>query len=195
MNRSILPLLILALMAIAFRLVGAFFPTDFPNFQPLPALLLCSIVFLKGPARWLLPLGIWILTDPFVSLLQGYPVVGPHHLSLALGLGAVVALAMLARRSSRSALPMLLTTAAGAVAFFFLTNLVSFLMDPIYPKSWAGFMQAQWTGPAGALLPTWVFLRNLLAANLLFTGLFLLGNRIPSHREAPATAAGDKRTA
>ena len=90
---------------------------------------------------------------------------------------------------------MLATTAAGALAFFFLTNTVAFLADPLYPKSWEGFVQAQWTGPVGAVLPTWVFLRNLLAANLLFTGLFLLGNRLPQRTHGNSTAGEPSRTA
>ena len=192
MNRRHLPLIVLALMAIAFRVVGALFPAEFPNFQPLPALLLCSLVFLNGRARWLLPLGVWVVTDPFVSLLQGYSVIGPHHLSLALGLAAVVALALLVRRTSRTALPMLAGTVAGALAFYFLSNTIAFLSDPLYAKTWEGFVQAQWTGPLG-FVPTWIFLRNLLVANLLFTALVLIGHRLPLGDPAHARAAADAK--
>ncbi|MEM9238283.1 MAG: DUF6580 family putative transport protein, partial [Verrucomicrobiota bacterium] len=64
-----------------------------------------------------------------------------------------------------------------ALVFYFATNTISFITSAIYPKTAAGFLQAQWTGPVGAVLPTWVFLRNLAAANLLFTACFLLARK------------------
>ena len=39
-----------------------------------------------------------------------------------------------------------------------------------------GFLQTQTVGLPG-FLPAWVFLKNAIMANLLFTGLFLLGQR------------------
>ena len=63
-----------------------------------------------------------------------------------------------------------------ALAFYFLTNCISFVTLPNYPKTLEGFVQAQWTGPVG-YGPTWLFLRNALAANLAFTGLFLVAMR------------------
>ena len=166
-----LPIILLALLLVAFRLLGAAFDDALPGFQPLPALLLCSLVLLDGRARWLLPLGVWLLTDPLVSLLQGQPLTGWHHLALPLGLAPTVLLAAPLRRNPR-ALPLLATSVLAAVAFYFLTNLVSFATLPLYPKTAAGLLQAEWTGPAG-FGPTWVFLRNALGANLLFTALVL----------------------
>jgi hypothetical protein len=173
MNR--LPLVLLAALVVAFRLLGAAFPDTIPNFSPLAALLLCSLVFLKGTWRWALPLGVWVVTDPLVSAFQGYPVVGWHWAALPLGIAATVAIAVPLRRNPR-ALPMLAGAAGAALAFYFLTNAVSFLALPLYPKSPLGFVQAEWTGPVG-FGPTWVFLRNALTSNLLFTGLALLAHR------------------
>lgn len=170
MHRWLPAILIVALLA-GFRVLSSAFPETLPNFQPLLALLLCSIVFLKGHQRWLLPLAVWIITDPLTSLLQNYPVFGWHHLGIALGVAATVGIALLARKHARP-LPVLLSAAAAAFAFYFLSNMVSFVLDPLYAKTWQGFVQSQWTGPSG-LGPTWIFLRNSLAANLAFTGLFL----------------------
>ncbi len=139
------------------------------------ALLLCSLVFLKGSWRWALPLGVWVVTDPLVSAFQGYPVVGWHWLALPIGIAATVAIALRLRRNPK-ALPMLAGAAGAALAFYFLTNAVCFLTSPLYPKSLLGFVQAEWTGPVG-FGPTWLFLRNALASNLLFTGLVLLAHR------------------
>lgn len=183
MKRAFLPLALLAVLVIAFRLLGAAFSETLPNFQPLMALVLCSFVFLKGAQRWILPLAVWAITDPIVSLIQGYPLLGWHHLGIALGIGAVIGFAVLVRRR-KSAGTLLLGTVAASLAFYFLSNTVAFLTDPLYPKSFVGFVQAQWTGPVG-FGPTWMFLRNTLASNLLFTGLVMAAYSLPAFAPRP----------
>jgi hypothetical protein len=71
----------------------------------------------------------------------------------------------------------LLGSLMAAVLFYFVTNVISFLTLPeFYARSWEGFVQAQWTGPVG-LGPTWVFLRNSCASNVVFAAIFLLALR------------------
>jgi len=174
-----LPLILLALVLVVFRLLGAAFPDHLPNFQPLPALLLCSLVFLDGRIRWMLPIGVWLISDPLVSLIQGYPVFGWHHVAMLPAIAAVIVLAHWLRRKPGK-LQLLVGSTAAALAFYFLANTVSFLVLPLYAKTMEGFVQAQWTGPAG-FAPTWLFLRNALFSNLLFTGLVLAaGYRVPA---------------
>lgn len=185
MRRIPFSLLVLAALMVLFRALGAAFPETLPNLQPLPALLLCSLVFLHGKSRWLLPLGVWAVTDPLVSMLQGSPLLGWHHLSLLLGLGVILALAAPLRRHHSGA-RLLGGSLLAALLFYFVTNTVSFVTLPLYPKTLEGFVQAQWTGPAG-LGPTWVFLRNSLAANLAFCALFLLALQ-PWRAALPAPA-------
>jgi hypothetical protein len=173
-----LPLIILAVLLVAFRLLGAAFPNHLPNFQPLPALLLCSLVFLDGRVRWILPAGVWLLSDPLVSVIQGYPVAGWHHLALVPGLAATIGLACWLRQRPGT-MRLVAGSAVAAVVFYLLTNALSFVALPLYPKTLEGFVQAQWTGPAG-FAPTWLFLRNALLSNLAFTGLVLAaGCRVP----------------
>ena len=174
MHRWIPALLLVALLA-AFRVLGSAFPEKLPNVQPLLALFLCSLVFLKGNVRWLIPTVVWLLTDPFTSLMQNHDVLGWHHLALACGIAATAGIAWYARRRP-TALAVMGSAALSAGIFYYLTNLISFATDPLYPKTVTGFIQAQWTGPTG-YGPTWVFLRNLLAANLAFTGLVLMARR------------------
>jgi hypothetical protein len=169
------PAILMVLLLIGFRILGSAMPETLPNFQPLPALLLCGVIFLNGAQRWLVPMVAWIITDPLSSLLQHYPILGWHHLSIALGLVSTIFIALRVRQS-QSWLNVLSAAALSALAFYFVTNSVSFFVDPLYPKTLAGFVQAQWTGPVG-YGPTWLFLRNLFAANLLFTGLFSLAFR------------------
>ena len=146
MRASLIATALMVTLLIAFRLLGAV--GDLPNFSPLPALLLCSLVFLPGRRAWLLPLGAWALTDPLVSLLQGHAPFGAHHVGLLLGLGTTIALAG-ALRKNPGIRSMLAGSVAAAVLFHLLTNTVSFFADPLYSKTAAGFLQAQWTGPVG----------------------------------------------
>lgn len=173
MRSHTLACILLIALLIPFRVLSAM--GMLPNFSPLPALVICSLIFLRGKQAWFVPLIAWVITDPLVSLIQGYPIVGPHHVGIILGMLGPIALALLLRHQQKP-LVVLGSSLAGAVMFYFCSNMVSFLFDPLYPKTAEGFLQAQWTGPAG-LGPTWVFLRNLAAANLIFTALFLLARR------------------
>jgi hypothetical protein len=186
MHRWLPTLLLLALLA-GFRVLGSAFPETLPNFQPLPALLLCSVIYLNGARRWLVPMGVWLVTDPAASLFQGHPLFGWHHAGIFVGLAATVAIALGMHRH-RSAAKTLIASGFAAVAFYLAANTVAFMTDALYPKNLEGFFQAQWTGPVG-FAPTWVFLRNLLAANLLFTGLFMLARlSVPKASAKPVEA-------
>jgi hypothetical protein len=189
MNRWLPAVLIFALLA-AFRILGSVFPDHVPNAQPLLAVILCSLVFLQGAQRWILPTFVWLVTDPFTSAIQGYPIFGWHHLSIALGVACTIFLAGFVRRNP-SAGRVLGSAALSAFLYYFVTNLISFASDPLYAKTVEGFAQSQWTGPSG-FGPTWVFLRNLMASNLIFTALFLAARQsVP--QLAPKSAAAVAR--
>lgn len=184
MHRWLPALLLVALLA-AFRVLGSAFPEKLPNVQPLLALFLCSLVFLKGTQRWLIPAAVWLLTDPITSIVQGYPVFGWHHLAVLSGIAATAGITHYVRRKP-TAVPVLAASVVTALVFYSLANLVSFATDPLYPKTLAGFVQSQWTGPIG-FGPTWIFLRNLLAANLAFTALFLIARQsLPAASAVPS---------
>lgn len=181
------PAVLMIILLAGFRLLGSAMPETLPNFQPLPALLLCGVIFLNGGQRWLVPTIAWLVTDPLTSLLQHRAILGWHHLEIALGLAATIAIAYRVRRSPTWT-NLLGGAALSALAFYVVTNTVSFIVDPLYAKTLSGFAQAQWTGPLG-YGPTWPFLRNLLAANLLFTGLFSLACRsLPAPQANPSPA-------
>jgi hypothetical protein len=71
----------------------------------------------------------------------------------------------------------LISFVSAALLFYIITNTVSFFTETsLYTRNFHGFMKAQWFGPEG-YLPTWIFLRNSVAANLLFGTLFLLAQK------------------
>ena len=167
---------IIALVAflLVFRMSGA--QLGWMNFSPLPAILLLSIVCLKGNDRWLVPGLAWLISDPLVNQIQGSPLLSWDHLGLVLGVLSMLTMVPWMKRNF-SPSKGLVGCLGAAVIFFFVTNTVSFFSLPdLYARSFAGFVQAQWTGPIG-LGPTWIFLRNSCAANILFGSIFLLAIR------------------
>jgi len=190
MQRPWIPALVLLVLLVAFRCLGAAFSHELPNFQPLPALFLCSIVFLKGTKAWALPVAAWLISNPLASMLQGYSpfengggVVVAFFTLLLTGL-----LALPLRRASSSPAPLLAGALLVALVFHVVTNSAVWLADPVYAKSGHGLWQALWTGRPTDPMPTWAFLRNMAVANLLFTALFLLARRSwsPSSDAAPS---------
>jgi hypothetical protein len=95
---------------------------------------------------------------------------------------------------NRASWKTLLPASVGAsLIFYVVTNSVSFLYDPGYAKNAPGWIQALNTGlPAYSATPTWMFFRNSLVSDLIFTALFVLcmqfGRNAEPHR-SPAAAA------
>ncbi|MEP4077765.1 DUF6580 family putative transport protein [Haloferula sp.] len=171
--------LILLVLLVAFRCLGAAFAEQLPGFSPLPAFFLCSVVFFRGKQAWLLPLGAWLLSNPIATMIQGYnpieqwaPVLTAFLTLLALGFLA------LPLRKHANVPTMLGAGLVAAILFHLVTGVAAWLSYPLYPKDLTGLFQSLWSGPAGAEIPSWAFLRNLAAANLLFTGLFLAARHV-----------------
>jgi hypothetical protein len=167
--------LMLVMLLIVFRLLAT--DMGLPNFSPLPAFVLCSLIFLRGSQQWVLPSFAWIFSNPLMNALHHCPLIDWTGLSILFGMLAGTCLVPWAQRKA-SFLRTQVAVVVWAVLFYFVTNTVSFFMMPeLYARDANGFLQAQWTGPVG-MLPTWIFLRNLVFANLIFAGVFMLA--IPS---------------
>lgn len=162
-----LPLILIVALFIAFRLVGAALPDSQPNFQPLAALFFCGSLLMRGWRGFAIPLGIWAVTYPFA--------VGPVS-DISIFLTTLLALTVvffIGQVFAKTKLPVLLLgSLVSAFAFHLITNGIAWIGDPMYAKNLTGLWQSLWTGPVGSPLPSWVFLRNLSAANFLFTGIF-----------------------
>lgn len=173
MNRY-LPLVLIAGLLIAFRVVGLIFPESLPNFQPLAALFFCGALMAPGWRGFAIPFGMWVVTYPFG--------IGPVS-SVPLFTTTLIALGVMffiGKSLSKKGLPtLLLGSIAAAVVFHLITCGAAWIGEPMYPKTLNGFWQSVWSGPVG-YGPSWVFLRNLAAANLIFTGIFAVAQlRLP----------------
>ena len=182
MNRY-LPLALIAGLLIAFRIVGSAYPESLPNFQPLAAVFFCGALLAPGWRGFAIPFGIWALTFP---LGVGHTS-GP--LDFASTCAALIAIYFLGKALTHRGLPtLLLGSAVGAVVFHLITCGAAWITDPLYAKTLDGLFQSVWAGPVGSKIPSWVFLRNLTAANVLFTAVFALAQlRLPK----PTLAASE----
>jgi len=141
------------------------------NFSAAHALLFCAAFWLPGWMGWVLPMATIIVTDVLLNLVfYAEPVMVPELISNWMILGLFVVLAKwLARRRSYGRV--FLGTLLGALLFYLVSNTVSWLVNPAYVKTIAGWVQALTVGLPG-FPPTWVFgLKSLLGTGL-FTGLF-----------------------
>lgn len=181
-----LPLVLIVGLLIAFRVVGSTFAETLPNFQPLAALFFCGALLAPGWRGFAIPLGIWALTFPMGIGHTSSPAV---FLTTLL---AIIAVFFLGKSLSNRNIPtQVLGSAGAALVFHLITCVAAWLGDPLYAKTLTGLYQSVWAGPAISEIPSWIFLRNLAAANVLFTTLFLLSRlSLPalSRPAAPAPA-------
>jgi hypothetical protein len=169
---------ILILAAVIFRIVTGLAiisgSTWLSNFAPLAAIALCGAVYFQAKLKFALPLGALLLSDIVLNMYYSAPLLAPEIVCryLALALVGWLGLALANRPSWKTLLP---ASLAGSTLFYVITNVFSWLSDPGYVKNFAGLIQALTVGlPQYSATPTWMFFRNSIVSDLLFTGLFVL---------------------
>ena len=155
-----------------------------PNFSAFYALAFCGGLYFRGQMAWWLPLGTLAVTDILLNALYYHePVLSAYMLVKTLSLVSIVFLGRLF--SPRAAWVKLVCGGLlGAVGFYLITNTASWLYNPAYAKTLAGWFQALTSGIPG-YPPTWSFFRNTLLSGGLFTGLFVGAMKLT---EAPESA-------
>lgn len=165
--------LVLILLATAYRLLPTM-DLSLANFSPLMAIAFCGAVYFRRRWMWLVPFAALFVSDLYINHFYarefGYswPVSG-FIARNACFLAAILLGAWVARR--KSWLWLLNGSLIGALLFYFVTNTQSWLADPFYAKSLAGWWQAMTVGHP-EFPPTIYFFRNTLFGDLLFTGFF-----------------------
>lgn len=173
-----IPAFLLIVSAIAWRIVtGLFVHSDsigLMNFAPLAAIVLCSAAYFPPKFKFAVPMLALLISDLLLNLHYGYSLVSPFVLSHYLGFAIVGCLGLLisGRASFKTLLP---ASLAASLIFYVVTNSVSWIYDPGYAKTAAGWLQCLTTGlPAYRATPSWMFFRNSLVSDLFFTALFVL---------------------
>ena len=159
-----------------------------PNFSAAYALAFCAGIYFPRKLAWWLPLTTLFVTDIVMNI--AYYHVPPLDDRMLGNYLAYAAMVLLGQRFKPQAawLSLLAGGLLGALLFYFVTNTVSWLMDPVYAKTFLGWIQALTVGTPG-WPHTWEFFRNTLMSGGLFTGLFAgamkLGGAVePEEKEA-----------
>jgi Family of unknown function (DUF6580) len=152
------------------------------NFAPLAAITLCCGAYLPRRYKFALPLSMLFVSDLILNTTYHAPPFDPQILCRYLAL-ALIGLIGFALRKSVSWKTMLPASVAGSVIFYGITNVFSWLTDPGYVKNFAGLIQALTVGlPQYGATPSWMFFRNSLLSDLIFTAVFVLLMRAQSPR-------------
>ncbi len=166
---------LLLFVVVVYRIVSGFAGfNDYQwlhNFAPMAAVALCGAVYLPRRVAVALPLAALLISDVVLNVfcyhqpLLTWEIV-PHYFALALIAALGFSLRMRAKLGS-----MLAASLASSVLFYVITNTGSWIGQPEYAKTFAGWMQALTTGVPG-YPSTWWFSRHTLVSDLVFTGLF-----------------------
>ena len=177
------PALLLTFAALLYRLLftlaGA--PLDWANFSPIGSIFLCSGLFLGAKRATLLPVVGLLLSDVLINAHFHAPLLDARMFPGYFCFGIIFFIGTWLRHHHiNRPIPVLLTAAASSIFFYLITNTISWYFDapiplsiPLYPKTFSGWLQALTVGHPG-FPPTYLFLRNTLISDLLFTSLFLI---------------------
>jgi hypothetical protein len=185
-----LPLILMAVLALT-RWPGLL-PA---NFSAVYGLLFCAGVYFPKRLAWWLPLATILLTDLLINWHYGAALINGYTL---VNYAVYLVILWLGRRFSPKASFMSLLGGGllGAILFYFITNTASWLQNPEYAKTLAGWLQALTIGTAG-WPHTWEFFRNPLLSGGMFTGLFVGAMKLaaaaePQKEEETEPAAADE---
>jgi hypothetical protein len=173
-----IPALILIICAVLYRIVTGLAiisgTTGLSNFAPVAAIALCSAAYFPPRYRFTVPMMTLVVSDVVLNLHYHFSLISPFVLShyIAFALIGWFGFLLRDRAGFKTLLP---ASIASSLIFYCLTNTVSWIFDPGYAKTFAGFIQAQTVGlPVyGGTTPTWMFFRNTLLSDLFFTLLFV----------------------
>jgi hypothetical protein len=173
-----IPALLLVFSAVIYRVTTGLLihsgASWLSNFAPLAAIALCSAAYFPKRYKFSVPLLTLFISDAIINFRYGAPLLDPQILVryAALALIGGIGVLLQHRVSLKTLLP---ASIVGSTLFYMITNTFSWLSDPGYAKNFAGFIQSVTVGlPQYSATPTWMFFRNSLVSDLVFTCLFVL---------------------
>jgi hypothetical protein len=194
-----IPALLLVFSAVAYRVTTGLLihsgASWLSTFAPLAAIALCSAAYFPRKFKFSVPLMTLFISDAVLNFRYGAPLLDPQILCryLALALIGCVGVLLQNRASLKTLLP---ASIVGSTIFYAITNAFSWLSDPGYAKNFAGLVQALTVGlPHYSATPSWMFFRNSLISDLLFTLLFVVCMKLGRSTERSRVRAAVPRTA
>jgi Family of unknown function (DUF6580) len=188
-----IPALLLIFSAVAYRVTTGLLihsgASWLSNFAPLAAIALCSAAYFPKKYKFSVPLITLFISDAVINFRYGAPLLDPQILVRYFALAVVGGLGVLLqyRASLKTLLP---ASIVGSTIFYAMTNAFSWLSDPGYAKNLGGLIQALTVGlPQYSATPSWMFFRNSLISDLLFTLLFVISMNFGRSAERSRTRA------
>src|SRR5438067_53141 len=173
-----IPAFLLIVAAVAYRIVTGLAITSgttwLSNFAPMAAIALCGAAYFPTRYKFTVPLIALFISDIVLNIHYSAPMLDPLIACryLALIVVGLLGWALSNRASWKTLLP---ASLAGSILFYAVTNAFAWLSDPGYARNFAGLIQALTLGlPQYSSTPSWMFFRNSVVSDLLFTGLFIL---------------------
>jgi hypothetical protein len=173
-----IPALLLVLAAVAYRLATGLLIHSgagwLSNFAPMAAIALCCAVYFPPKFKFSLPLIALFISDLALNYRYGASLLDGHIIGryLALLMVGGIGFVLQHRASLKTMLP---ASIFASTLFYLITCGFSWLSDPGYAKNFAGLIEAVTVGlPAYSATPAWMFFRNSLLSDLLFTSLFVM---------------------
>src|SRR3954451_2615030 len=193
-----IPAFLLIVATVAYRIVTGLAITSgstwLSNFAPMAAIALCAAAYFPAKFKFSVPMIALLVSGTVLNRAYGFSLFSPFVLSHYVGFALVGALGLLLRNRA-SVKTMLPASIAASVLFYVVTNGVSWLFDPGYPKNIAGLFQSLTVGlPAYSATPSWMFFRNSVLSDLIFTGLFILCFHCGRASESVRATAVEPRT-
>jgi hypothetical protein len=194
-----IPAFLLVLSAAGYRITTGLLihsgATWLSNFVPLAAIALCSAAYFPKKYKFSVPLLTLLISDAVINFRYGAPLLDSQIVVRYVAL-AVVGCAGLLLQNRTSLKTLLPASIVGSTFFYVITNAFSWLSDPGYAKNLAGLIQALTTGlPSYSATPSWMFFRNSLISDLLFTLLFVLSINLGQSAENLRARAAVPRAA
>jgi hypothetical protein len=173
-----IPALLLVLSVVVYRVTTGLLIHSgagwLSNFVPLAAIALCGAAYFPKKYKFSVPLLTLFISDVIINLRYGVPLLDPQILVRygALALVGCMGFLLQSRASLKTLLP---ASIVASTMFYVITNTFSWLSDPGYAKNFVGLIQSLTVGlPQYSATPTWMFFRNSLVSDLIFTGLFVV---------------------
>jgi hypothetical protein len=191
--------LLLILSAAAYRITSGLLIHSgagwLSNFTPLAAIALCSAAYFPKKYKFSVPLVTLFISDAVINFRYGAPLLDPQILVryAALAIVGCIGVLLQNRASLKTLLP---ASIAGSTIFYVITNAFSWLSDPGYAKNFAGLVQSLTVGLRQySATPSWMFFRNSLVSDLLFTLLFVVCMNLGRNTETSRARAARFRPA
>jgi hypothetical protein len=194
-----IPALLLVIAAVVFRIATGFFSHSdsigWMNFAPIAAIALCAAAYFPGKYKFTVPMIALLISDIVLDAHYGFSLLSPFVLSHYVGFAIVGCVGLLLQNhaSWKTLLP---ASVVASLIFYVITNAVSWIYDPGYAKNFSGLVQSLTVGLSQySATPSWMFFRNSVVSDLLFTLLFVVCINLGRRAEGSRARAAVPRTA